>query len=97
MALSAETGLYDRGGQMLKLKGAVNLFHDTGYELHTSAARIDLARGTASGEEPVSGHGPLGTLTSHGFKVLDRGTRLLFTGKSRLVLFPAETNDKGRK
>ena len=97
MALSAETGLYDRDEQMLSLKGAVNLFHDTGYELHTSAARIDLAQGIASGEEPVSGHGPLGTLTSGGFRVLDRGKRLIFTGKSRLVLFPAEMNSTGRE
>lgn len=96
MALSAETGLYDRGEQMLNLRGAVNLFHDTGYELHTSAARIDLARGTASGDEPVSGHGPLGTLRSRGFRMLDHGKRLIFSGKSRLILFPAATESKGK-
>lgn len=95
LSLSADSGVYDRNRQVLNLRGSVNLFHDTGYELHTSAARIDLAAGTASGDRPVSGHGPLGTLDASGFRVLDRGKRLIFTGQSRLVLFPAG-KDEGK-
>lgn len=96
LALSAETGLYDRRSQVLTVKGAVNLFHDTGYELHTSAARIDLGRGTASGDEPVSGQGPAGTLRSQGFRLFDHGKRLIFTGESQLILFPTAKEGKGK-
>jgi lipopolysaccharide export system protein LptC len=95
VALSAETGLYDKNAQVLDLKGGVNLFHDTGYELRTATARVELDKGEASGVDPVSGQGPFGTLNSSGFRILDRGKRLIFTGKSRLVLFPAGKDGKG--
>lgn len=95
IALSAETGLYNKKSQVLDLKGGVNLFHDAGYELHTATARVELDRGVASGADPVSGQGPFGTLNSGGFRILDRGKRLIFTGKSRLVLYPAGKDGKG--
>ena len=90
LALSADTGLYNRNTERLDLSGSVNLFHDAGHEIKTSTAQIDLAKGTAVGEEPVVGHGPVGTLSSTGFQVMDSGARLLFTGKSKLILYPAK-------
>ncbi len=95
IALSAESGLYDKKSQQLDLKGGVYLFHDTGYELRTSTARVDLGKGVASGNDAVSGHGPFGTLKSSGFQILDRGKRLIFTGKSTLVLYPTGKDGKG--
>lgn len=89
LAVSAASGRFDRKGEILALKGGVELFHDKGYELHTRAARVDLGKGQASGDEPVRGQGPIGTLQGRGFRVLDKGRRLLITGKSRLVLYPA--------
>ena len=95
LALSAETGTFDRKKQVLSLQGRVTLFHDTGYELRTSAADIFMKQGTASGNKPVSGQGPIGTVQSAGFRILDGGKRVLFTGKSRLILFPAAKGPKG--
>lgn len=89
MALTAEAGRYDKKAQTLRLAGGVNLFHDAGYEFHTPSALIDLGKGSAFGEQPVTGQGPLGTLDASGFRVLDRGKRLIFTGKARLVFHPA--------
>ena len=40
------------------------------------------------GDEPVRGQGPFGTLEAEGFRILDRGKRLVLSGKSRLVLYP---------
>ena len=95
LALSADTGTFDRNKQVLRLKGAVNLFHDQGYELRTSAADIFMKQGTASGNKPVSGQGPIGTVHSTGFRILDGGKRVLFTGKSRLVLYRTPQGPKG--
>jgi len=95
LALSAETGTFNRKIQVLNLQGAVNLFHDIGYELRTSAADIFMKQGTASGNKPVSGQGPIGTVQSAGFRILDGGKRMLFTGKSRLVLYPVAKGPKG--
>ena len=95
LALSAETGTFDRKRQVLNLQGAVSLFHDMGHELRTSSADIFMKQGTASGNKPVFGHGPLGTVQSAGFRILDGGKRVLFTGKSRLVLYRAAKGPKG--
>ncbi len=88
ISVSAANGRYDRKTEALTLSGGVDLFHDEGYELHTRSARITLAEGVAVGEEPVRGQGPFGTLEAQGFRILENGTHLLLSGKSRLVLYP---------
>lgn len=88
IALSADDGAYYKQSQTLDLDGNVNGFHDQGYEFRTARAQVDLAAGTASGDVPVAGHGPLGEIQGEGFRLTERGKRILFTGTSRLVIFP---------
>jgi lipopolysaccharide export system protein LptC len=95
MMLTANSGVYDQTDKTLKLQGAVNLFHDSGYEFKTAAADVDLATGTATGTKPVEGQGPFGQLHSEGFRITGDGKRLLFTGKSKLTILPA-ARDAGR-
>jgi lipopolysaccharide export system protein LptC len=97
LAVSAQSGLFDRKAQSLALKGAVNLFHDTGYELRTASADVDLAAGVATGTDPVTGQGPFGSLKSTGFQIFDRGKRVIFSGKSRLILYPSAEKPSGKK
>ncbi len=89
MVLTAETGAYHRTTQVLDLSGAVSLFHDSGLEFQTAKARIDLAGGTAAGSDPVQGQGPFGDLRAEGFRLLRKDKIIHFTGKARLVLYPA--------
>ena len=93
LAMNAREGVYSRDAQLLDLTGAVTLFHDRGFELRTEAAQVDLKAGSAEGFETVEGQGPFGTLISEGFQVLDRGERIIFTGKSRAVLDPEAAED----
>lgn len=88
LALSARSGAYGQKSQQLTLSGDVNLFHDSGYELSSPSAVIDLSRGAGHGEEPTSGHGPAGQIEGEGFRFTDKGKTIVFTGKSHLVLFP---------
>ncbi|MBM3547086.1 MAG: LPS export ABC transporter periplasmic protein LptC [Alphaproteobacteria bacterium] len=88
VAVNAKEGLYDRVRQTLGLRGQVQVFHDAGYEFHTEAADVDMAAGTAVGNQRVEGQGPFGHLTAEGFEILDKGGRILFTGKARLELRP---------
>ncbi len=90
LVLTADNGVYAQGDETLDLEGSVNLFHDTGYEFRTEEASVDLAKGIAAGDVPVEGQGPFGTLNAEGFRLLDRGNRIVFTGKSKLVLYPKE-------
>jgi len=87
LVLTSETGLYDRPSQYLELNGAVNLFHDSGYEMHTDSAGVDLSNGSAESHTPVRGQGPFGRIESEGFRLIDKGKTIIFTGKSKAKLF----------
>lgn len=89
VALSAENGLYHRGDKILDLNGDVTLFHDSGFEMHTATARIDFNASDAVGDKPVQGHGPMGTVNARGFRMVDGGKVIWFTGKSKLVFWPS--------
>ncbi len=88
VAVNAKEGLYDRIAQTLGLRGQVQVFHDAGYEFQTEAADVDMSAGAAAGDKPVEGQGPFGLLKADGFKILDKGGRIVFTGKARLELRP---------
>lgn len=92
LAMDAQEGRYNRDSELLDLQGDVILFHDRGFELRSQSAQVDLAAGTAEGQEATEGQGPSGSSLSEGFQVLERGDVLIFTGKSRLTLYP---NDDG--
>lgn len=86
VALSSSQGVYHRDRRTLDLAGQVSIFHDSGAEFHTTRALVDLAASTAAGDEPVEGQGPAGTIKAEGFRIFDRGARLLFTGKAQVIL-----------
>lgn len=84
--LNGDKGFYSKSGGTLRLEGNVNLFHDKGYEFHTSEALIHVDVGDAEGDKPVQGAGSFGHVTGEGFVLTDKGKRILVTGKSRLIL-----------
>jgi len=87
VAIAAARGVYDREDQLMQLAGQVNLFHDQGFELVTESAWLDLPAGRAEGDDPVAGQGPVGHIESQGFRIEERGARVIFTGRSRLLLY----------
>ncbi len=74
LSASAQSGLLDADAKTLKLSGAIAIYSDSGYELHTDSARVDLGKGIMRGDNAVTGHGPLGTLRADRFTV-DRNTK----------------------
>lgn len=88
LVLTAEQGVYGRATQVLDLSGAVNLFHDQGYEFKTQKARIELEKGMASGDQPVRAQGPFGELEAEGFRIVDKGDTIYFLGRSKAILLP---------
>ena len=88
VAIAAPSGVFRRNREELHLFGGVDLFHDAGYEFRTRKATIGLKNGKATSNTKVNGQGPFGTIEAQGFLVTDNGSRVLFTGKSRLVLYP---------
>jgi lipopolysaccharide export system protein LptC len=95
VALAAQAGAYYQKAQMLDLFGHVTMTRSDGYVVETEEARINLKTGSAEGNKAVSGHGPAGTLRSDGFRIIDRGDTVIFTGKARLVIDSQSADAKG--
>ena len=87
LVLTAKNGIFRQAKNTLDLTGAVNLFHDSGYEFQTTEAKIDLKKGLARGSKPVRGQGPFGEMQGEGFRLIDKGKTIVFTGKSKLVIY----------
>ncbi|MBF0304837.1 MAG: LPS export ABC transporter periplasmic protein LptC [Alphaproteobacteria bacterium] len=84
--LDADAGYYLQRENAVDLAGSVDLYHDQGYEVHTSSARIELGDATVRGVEPVLAQGSFGIVEGEGFTVGERGRRIEVTGRSRAVL-----------
>jgi hypothetical protein len=86
VVVTAATAMYQSQAQLLDLFGDVNLVHENGTRFVTNTAHVDVAADSAAGNDPVTGHGPSGDITAQGFRVLDRGNTIVFSGKSNLLL-----------
>jgi lipopolysaccharide export system protein LptC len=86
VVVTAATAMYQSQAQLLDLFGDVNLVHENGTRFVTNTAHVDVAADSAAGNDPVTGHGPSGDITAQGFRVVDKGNTIVFTGKSNLLL-----------
>jgi lipopolysaccharide export system protein LptC len=84
--VTAVIAMYQSQAQLLDLFGDVNLVHQDGTRFVTKTAHLDVAADTAEGHDPVTGHGPSGDVAAQGFRILDKGDTIVFTGKSDLLL-----------
>jgi len=87
LTITAQHGLYHRNADTVDLAGDVTLFHDTGMTFHTQSAQIDMKAKIAGGSDPVEGKNPTSEISSEGFRVLDDGDVIVFTGKTKLKLY----------
>ncbi len=95
VAISGDQGEYRQDPGLITLEGNVRLFHDQGYEFATNVAAMDLDNGIAWGDQPIVGHGPRGEIEGEGFKMIQDSDKIIFTGKSRLLLRPEEEAANG--
>ena len=86
LAMSAAQGQYGTDTEMLVLKKNVQLFYE-GYTFITDYAEVDVANGTAQGNLPIEGQGPMGTLQAKRFNVLDRGAKIRFNDEVKVTLY----------
>jgi len=84
--VESREGRYDKPANHLDLHGDVTIFHDNGMMLLTQQAAVEIGAGTASGNTPVAAQGGFGTLNAEGFRLLNRGAVVIFTGHAHAVL-----------
>jgi lipopolysaccharide export system protein LptC len=97
VALRSDRGRYDQAGGTLDLSGHVELFHDEGYRFATETAHVEFSKNLIWGDRAVEGRGPKGEIFARGFRVINNGDALSFTGPARLLLRPdaAQMADPG--
>lgn len=88
LMLTARRAEVDMLNKRMMLEGEIALFHNSGYELHTEKAYVDMDKSVAYGDAEVTGQGPAGILKSGGFRVYDRGERLQFNNGVHLTIYP---------
>jgi lipopolysaccharide export system protein LptC len=87
LALNAGQGELNPQSKQMYLFGGVNMFYEGGYEFESDHAQVDIAKGSAYGDAPVSGQGPMGTLKAKRFSVEDRGRIIRFNGSVIVKLY----------
>jgi lipopolysaccharide export system protein LptC len=96
VALTANDGVLDRDADIITLNGDVTLFHDNGLSFQTNSATINLKDKTAEGSDVVEGQNGDGELVSQGFRVLDDGDTIHFTGKAYMKIYPKQKKPEGQ-
>ncbi|HWB51673.1 MAG TPA: LPS export ABC transporter periplasmic protein LptC [Stellaceae bacterium] len=86
IVISADSGVYQTQTQFLDAFGSVTLSQEDGSTFKTSSARLDVANSAAEGHAPIEGHGPRGDVTGEGFRIIDKGDIVIFTGHSTAFL-----------
>src|SRR5277367_1320678 len=59
--MTATRGLLDQAKEKLWLTGVIDVYSGNGYEVHSTAANIDMNTGSVVGKKFVWGQGPFGT------------------------------------
>jgi lipopolysaccharide export system protein LptC len=86
VTVTAATGIYQAQAKLLDLFRRVAIVRTDGTRFATDSAHVDFTDNTAEGHDPVKGHGSWGRVAAQGFRILDKGNRVIFTGHADLVL-----------
>jgi lipopolysaccharide export system protein LptC len=86
VTVTAATGIYQAQAKLLDLFRRVSIVRTDGTRFSTESAHVDFTGNTAEGHDPVKGRGSWGRVAAQGFRILDKGDRVIFTGRSDLAL-----------
>jgi lipopolysaccharide export system protein LptC len=95
VAVTADSGVYNRDTGVVDLSGNVNLFHDTGLSFVTDAATVDVHNDSAKGDQPIEGQRPNAEIAAEGFDMRNNGRIVTFTGRAFLKLYPKAKDSSG--
>src|SRR3954451_19940023 len=80
------TAIYQSQAGVVDMFDDVTVTHQDGTRFITRTARVNTAQNAAEGDDPVAGHGPAGDVKAEGFRILDKGDTIIFTGKADMLL-----------
>lgn len=81
--MRADRGRYDEATGKLLLSGNVRLNQDKGFEFNAEEVHYLVGEGEGWGDRPVVAQGPFGVVEADGFRLLDGGRTVVFTGPAK--------------
>ena len=84
--LSGDTGIFNKNVDQLQIKGNVKFNDENNMIFTTSEMYFDFKKEVLSGNKKVNGKKNNSVIVSEGFKILDDGEQIFFTGKTKLRL-----------
>jgi len=90
VALDAQIGIYSQAEDTMELLEQVNLYTQTGEEIETTQALINLKNRDILGNKEVFLRSEKGYARAQGFSVTQNGTVIKLTGKTHVVFSPDE-------
>ena len=84
--LSGDIGVFYKNVEQLEVKGNVKFNNGDAMTFTTSEMYFDFKKEILSGNERVNGKKNNSVIVSEGFKILNNGEQIFFTGKTKLKL-----------
>ncbi|MBI1330202.1 MAG: LPS export ABC transporter periplasmic protein LptC [Alphaproteobacteria bacterium] len=87
ISVTASTGTLDAESKTATLRDNIAAYSDQGYEIHTDLMNMDLGKGVLVGPHPVTGHGPLGTLSADRFEITRDTKQIKLSGNVHMTIY----------
>lgn len=84
ISVTADKAQYKQEEKIVELLGNVNVLHGKGYNFVTPAATVHTDTMDVTGNQEISGEGPMGKLLASGFEIRNNGQDIRFGGTSRV-------------
>ncbi len=88
VSVDAPVGTFHTRSEVLDLTGQVNVFSDSGMEVHTPKLTMDLASGKGVSNEAVHGQGPFGKFQAGGLDVDTKSENITLRGGVKMTVYP---------
>ena len=79
-------GVFNNKDQILQIEGDVKFRNENSLNFDTTEAKFDFRKEILSGNKKVIGKKDNSTIISEGFRMINKENKIIFTGKSRLIL-----------
>ena len=84
--MNGDFGVYNKKSQLLTVEGDVNLTDKISMEFKTSKAFFDFKKEILFSNTNVVGKKKHSLIKAEGFKIFNKKNKIIFTGKSKLIL-----------
>jgi lipopolysaccharide export system protein LptC len=88
VAVDAPKGTFHPEAEVLDLSGEVNVFSDSGMEVHTPQLTLNLSDGKGTSDQTVRGQGPFGQFQAGGVDVDVNNENIILRDGVKMTVYP---------